>query len=154
MAGLEHALAQQLTLAVAEAVGADAAAAGVDIAPRLLEARGRGGGEVVDRFCLPRVREVLERELWAFAEDTAQTVRDANGKYAEDPSTYSASFGREEHFHQGLDEYNGRPDGGNIEAQMRREFNDSTTFTTRNYGGIATDLVTEWEFVVEPKAGR
>jgi len=65
------------------------------------------------------VHEVLERELWAFAEDTAQIVRDANGKYAEDPSTYSASFGREEHFHQGLDEYNGRPDGGNIEAQMR-----------------------------------
>ena len=31
---------------------------------------------------------------------------------------------------------------GNIEAQMRREFNDSPTFTTRNYGGIVTDLVT------------
>ena len=49
VAGLEHALAQQLTLAVAKAVGVDAAGAGVDIAPRLLEARGRGGGEVVDR---------------------------------------------------------------------------------------------------------
>ena len=113
VAGLEHALAQQRTLAVAEAVGVDAAAAGMDIAPRLLEARGRGGGEVVDRFCLPRVREVLERELWAFAEDTTHAVRDANGKYAENPSTYSASFGLEEHFYQGLDEYNGRPDGGN-----------------------------------------
>ena len=74
---------------------------------------------MLGRFCLTRVHEVLERELWAFAEDTAQIVRDTNGKYAEDPSTYSASFGREEHFHQGLDEYNGRPDGGNIEAQMR-----------------------------------
>jgi len=40
---VEHALAQQLTLAVAEAVGVDAAAAGVDIAPRLLEASGGGG---------------------------------------------------------------------------------------------------------------
>ena len=106
---MKHALAQQLTLAVAEAVGVDAAAA----------ARGEWRRWVLGRFCLTRVHEVLERELWAFAEDTAQIVRDANGKYAEDPSTYSASFGREEHFHQGLDEYNGRPDGGNIEAQMR-----------------------------------
>ena len=43
VAGVKHALAQQLTLAVAEAVGVDAAAAGVDIAPRLLEASGGGG---------------------------------------------------------------------------------------------------------------
>jgi hypothetical protein len=152
VAGLEHALASQLALAVAEAVGVDAAA-DVNIAPRLLEARGRGS-EVVDKYCLPKMRDVLERELWAFAENTMQTVRDANGKYAEDPTTYSASYGLEEHFYQGLDEFNGRPDGDHIEEQMRREFNDLTPFTTRNYGGIETNLKTEWEFVVAPKEGE
>ena len=51
--GLEHALTQQLTLAVAEAVDVDVAAAGVDIAPRLLEARGRGGGRWWTCFACP-----------------------------------------------------------------------------------------------------
>ena len=37
---------------------------------------------MVDRFCLPRVREVLDRELWSLAEDTEQAVRDANGPTA------------------------------------------------------------------------
>jgi len=152
VAGLEHALAPQLALAVAEAVGVDATA-DVNIAPLLLEARGRGS-EVVDKYCLPKIRDVLERELWAFAENTMQTVRDANGKYAEDPTTYSASYGLEEHFYQGLDEFNGRPDGDHIEEQMRREFNDLTPFTTRNYGGIETNLKKEWEFVVSPKEGE
>jgi hypothetical protein len=58
---IDAALAPQLALAVAEAVGVDATA-DVNIAPLLLEARGRGS-EVVDKYCLPKIRDVLEREL-------------------------------------------------------------------------------------------
>jgi len=90
----------------------------------------------------------------AFLRDEVQTVASANSKYAEDPSTYRASFGLEEHFYQGLDEFNGSPDGGNIEAQMHKEFWDTRSFVTRNYGGVETDLLTEWQFVVAPQIGK
>ena len=150
--GLEHAIALQLLEGVAEGLGVDATK-DEDVVARLVQLPDGGSG-MFDTFCLPRIRDVMKKMFWAISEDEVQTVQDANSRYAEDPTSYSASFGLEEHFYQGLDEYNGRPDGSNIEAQMLREFRSRESFVTRNYGGVRTDLATEWEFVLAPLEGK
>eukprot|EP00961_Rhodomonas_salina_P014824 198991-Rhodomonas_salina.2 len=54
----------------------------------------------------------------------------------------------------GLDEFNGRPVGDNLEAQMKLEFHrDGLKWSAPNYG-IQTNGKDEWEFVVQPIAGK
>ena len=64
--------------------------------------------------------------------------------------------GNIEHFRMGLDEFNGRPVGDNIETQMKLEFLKSDhSWIAKNAGHqFETDLQTEWEFVVNPDKGK
>ena len=147
MAGLEQTVSKQLTIGITEALGVESP--DDDISERILELPD-GGKEMLDKYCLPRIRESCMRDINDFILDEVQTVHEANSKYAEDPTTFTGSYGSEEHFFQGLDEFNGCPDGSNVEMQMKKEFQDTSAFTTSNYGGIKTDLKTEWEFIVAP----
>lgn len=147
VAGLEHAISCKLAEGIAEALGVEEE--NEDISGKLLQLPNRGS-DMIDKFCLTKIRSACLEGIDALLKNEIQTVRDANSKYAEDPKTYSASYGLEEHFYQGLDEFNGRPDGDNIEAQMKKEFQNKEPFTTRNYGGIKTTLQLEWEFVEAP----
>ena len=154
VAGLEHAISRKLAESLAEALGVEDE--DEDLSGRLQQLTNRGAGirDLIDKFCVPKFRSACVEGMEAMLKNEIRTVRDANSKYAEDPKTYSASFGLEEHFYQGLDEFNGRPDGDNIEAQMRKEFQKTEPFTTRNYGGIVTSLQQEWEFVEAPRTGK
>ena len=145
LAGLEQTILKQLTIGITEALGVEDP--NDDISKRILQLSD-SGKEVLDKYCLPRIRKSCMRDINNCLLDEVQTVREANSKYAEDSTTFTGSFGNEEHFFQGLDEFNGCPGGSNIEVQMKGEFQDTSAFTTSNYGGIKTDLKTEWEFVV------
>eukprot|EP00961_Rhodomonas_salina_P245240 3313956-Rhodomonas_salina.3 len=77
----------------------------------------------------------------------------AYSKFAMNLKVFKA--GTLDHFFMGLDEYNGRPVGDNIEMQMKIEFDDDVTWTARNAGlDLETTLKTEWEFVVNPIAKK
>jgi hypothetical protein len=100
------------------------------------------------------VAETLEETVQELEESssTAMAIHEeaaANNKFTLDFKTMSA--GDIEHFHMGLDEFNGRPVGDNIETQMKLEFDEMHSWTAHNSGHkIETDLRTEWEFVVKP----
>eukprot|EP00961_Rhodomonas_salina_P037406 502504-Rhodomonas_salina.1 len=49
----------------------------------------------------------------------------------------------------GLDEFNGRPVGDDLEAQMKCEFHRELKWKAHNYQ-IETTGELEWEFVVQP----
>ena len=89
-------------------------------------------------------------------------VKQANDMYL--TCGFQGTFGGLEHFHEGLDGFS-TPllSGGidfwkDIETKMEREMNCQDEvicrFTTHNYGSIQSDLRTEWEFVVAPRADR
>ena len=75
---------------------------------------------------------------------------------------FVATFGDQTDFFAGLEAYSGRPmvaDDEELFEKMREEFvlcSDPRVkfFTTTKYGGLKTDLVTEWEFAVAPKPGN
>jgi hypothetical protein len=146
VAGLEHAIMYNVKAGIMEALGVTE---DEDISAKMQKLPDRGS-DMLDKFCLPKIRAACLDGIDSLLKNEIQTVKEANSKYAEDPRSYSASFGMEEHFYQGLDEFNGRPDGDNIEAQMKREFQGTETFKTRNYGGISTTMQQEWEFVESP----
>eukprot|EP00961_Rhodomonas_salina_P226423 3061310-Rhodomonas_salina.1 len=79
---------------------------------------------------------------------------------AEDPNKFTVSLkvltaGSLPFFYMGLDEFNGKPVGDNIEMQMKLEFDDGIQWTAKNAGHtITTTLKTEWEFVVNPIANK
>jgi len=74
---------------------------------------------------------------------------------------FVATFGDQTDFFAGLEAYSGRPmvsDDEELFDKMQDEFvlcSDPRVkyITTTNYGGLETDLVTEWEFAVAPKPG-
>ncbi len=146
VAGLEHAILMNVRAGISEALGVTE---DEDISAKMQKLPDRGA-DMLDKFCIPRIRAACLDGIDSLLKNEIRTVKEANSKYAEDPRSYSASFGIEEHFYQGLDEFNGRPDGDNIEAQMKREFQKTEPFKTRNYGGISTTLKQEWEFVESP----
>lgn len=113
------------------------------------------GDELIQQHCVPLLIKAITDSIAGLKVDHVESVSAANSRYADDPKTFTAAVGNLVHFELGLDGYNGRPDGDNVELQMRLEFEGVTTdFKTSNYGGISTNLPTEWEFVVNPDPAK
>ena len=69
-------------------------------------------------------------------------------------SSRVATFGRYLHFDLGLHRLYGKPPLGNDDVlfkMMELEFEKDQAIVTSNYGGIKTDVRTEWLFVVDPE---
>ena len=148
--GLHDALASALERGLAHALGLEGPHDPRDVA-ELLRQLHDGGKKLVEQHCLPLMGEVLLDGVAALKREPARnTVAGANSRYADDPRSFVAKLGGMREFEGGLDNFNGRPDGDNLEEQMQAEFANSTPFTTSNYGGVETNLLQEWEFVVKP----
>jgi tetratricopeptide (TPR) repeat protein len=149
--GLQQGVLEAIVSGLVQGLGLDSSHDPRDVTAELLRLDD-GGTALIHEHCVPRVVERIAKGISGLQEDAAQTVEAANSRYADEPDVLIAMMGEIHHFEQGLDKYNGRPDGEDLEAQMRLEFSDSTPFCTLNYGGIETTLETEWEFVVNPQS--
>lgn len=151
--GLEESLLQALVDGLVKGLGLEHAGDPRNIAGLLLELEDRGK-KLVQEHCVPLMVECVANGIEALDGGRADTVTTANSRYADVPGTYGALVGNISHFEMGLDGFNGKPNGDNVELQMKLEFADSTEFKTSNYGGVITSPVIEWEFVVNPQEGK
>ena len=85
-------------------------------------------------------------------ETVEKLVRNRNKQAS--ASSRLATFGRYLHFDLGLHRLYGKPPLGNDDVlfkMMELEFDKDQGIVTSNYGGIKTDVRTEWLFVVHPE---
>jgi hypothetical protein len=137
--GLQEGLQQALVLGLVKGLGLDNADDPRNIADLLLELKDSGKG-LLQEHCVPLMVQCVADGVAALREAREDSVAAANSRYADDPEAYVATLGTISEFEMGLDRYNGRPDGDNVELQMQIEFADDTSFKTSNYGGVETTL--------------
>lgn len=118
---------------------------------RMLEDNGE---ELFRQHCILPLITRFTHAVAGLKARTAVPLHLANSRYADDANTMTAIVGHIGHFEMGLDVFNGRPDGDNVEFQMQTEFSSDIEFITSNYGGVKTSLTLEWEFVVNPRKDK
>ena len=137
--GLQERLREALVIGLATGLGLNGAEDPRNIAALLAGLTDDGKG-LVQEHCVPLMVQCVVEGVQGLREAHDDTVAAANSRYADDPAAYVASMGNITEFERGLDCYNGRPDGDNVELQMQLEFADSTSFKTSNYGGVETKM--------------
>ena len=107
----------------------------------------------------------IKRRVYAEVQETNAKYKEKGtlaGEGGKKRDGFEGVFGDQAVFFEGLAAYAGSPMVATEEQlfeAMKREFNECIDprvdlITTTNYGGLETELATEWEFVTDFKAGK